>query len=178
MREEKCLAHTPQFRKLWRWRWKLLSRAWLFVTPWTVALQAPLSMEFSRQNTRVDCHSLLQGIFLTQGLNLCLLYCRQILYHLSHQERPRKLWKAIPPSLWSGYVSSCFCFLRYFWIVSTEEFIDQYSVEYFMGAPLQIFGVLLLGSSLFSSTLPCEFLAALGSPDPHVLNTGSLSGYI
>ena len=26
-----------------------LSRAWLFVTPWTVALQAPLSMGFSRQ---------------------------------------------------------------------------------------------------------------------------------
>ena len=25
------------------------SRVWLFMTPWTVALQAPLSMEFSRQ---------------------------------------------------------------------------------------------------------------------------------
>ena len=29
--------------------------------------------------------SLLQGIFPTQGLNLGLLHCRQILYHLSHQ---------------------------------------------------------------------------------------------
>ena len=28
---------------------KLLSCAWLFSTPWTVAHQAPLSMEFSRQ---------------------------------------------------------------------------------------------------------------------------------
>ena len=28
--------------------------------------------------------SLLQGIFLIQGLNLGLLHCRQILYHLSH----------------------------------------------------------------------------------------------
>ena len=28
---------------------KLLSRVQLFVTPWTVAHQAPLSMEFSRQ---------------------------------------------------------------------------------------------------------------------------------
>ena len=27
----------------------LLSRVWLFVTPWTIALQAPLSMGFSRQ---------------------------------------------------------------------------------------------------------------------------------
>ena len=30
----------------------------------------------------------LQGIFLTQGLNLGLLHCRQILYHLSHQGNP------------------------------------------------------------------------------------------
>ena len=28
---------------------KLLSPVWLFATPWTVAYQAPLSMEFSRQ---------------------------------------------------------------------------------------------------------------------------------
>ena len=28
-------------------------------------------------------HSLLQGIFLTQGSNLCLLHCRLILYHLN-----------------------------------------------------------------------------------------------
>ena len=27
----------------------VLSRVWLFATPWTVAHQAPLSMEFSRQ---------------------------------------------------------------------------------------------------------------------------------
>ena len=36
----------------------------------------------------MGCHSLLQGIFLTQGLNLGLLLCRQILYHLSHQQSP------------------------------------------------------------------------------------------
>ena len=44
----------------------------------TVVRQAPLSMEFSGKNTGAGCHSLLQGIFLTQGLNLCLLgllYC-------------------------------------------------------------------------------------------------------
>ena len=29
--------------------------------------------------------SFLQGIFLTQGSNLGLLHCKQILYHLSHQ---------------------------------------------------------------------------------------------
>ena len=31
------------------------------------------------------CHSLLQGIFLTQGSNPGLLHCRWILYHLRHQ---------------------------------------------------------------------------------------------
>ena len=54
-------------------------------TPWTVTCQAPLSTEFSRQNTGAGCYSLLQGIFPTQGSNLGLLHCRQILYHLSHQ---------------------------------------------------------------------------------------------
>ena len=36
---------------------------------------------FPSKNTRVDCHFLLQGIFLTQGLNLCLLHFWQILYY-------------------------------------------------------------------------------------------------
>ena len=36
------------------------------------------------KNTRVGCHFLLQGIFLTQGLNPGLLHYRQILYHLSY----------------------------------------------------------------------------------------------
>ena len=30
--------------------------------------------EAPHKNTRVGCHFLLQGIFLTQGLNLCLLH--------------------------------------------------------------------------------------------------------
>ena len=51
-----------------------LSHVQLFETPQTVAHQAPLSMEFSRQKYWVDSHFLLQGIFLTQGLNLHLLH--------------------------------------------------------------------------------------------------------
>ena len=34
---------------LWNWKWKSLSHIWFFVIPWPVAHQAPLSMEFSRQ---------------------------------------------------------------------------------------------------------------------------------
>ena len=40
----------------------------LFAILWTLAHQAPLSMGFSRQESW-SCHSLLQGIFLTQRLN-------------------------------------------------------------------------------------------------------------
>ena len=36
------------------------------------------------KNTGVGCRTLPQGIFPTQGLNLGLLHCRQILYRLSH----------------------------------------------------------------------------------------------
>ena len=44
------------------------------------------------KNTRVGCHSFLQGIFPTQGLNLGLLHCRQILYCLKHQRSPKHVW--------------------------------------------------------------------------------------
>ena len=36
--------------------------------------QAPLSMDFAGNSTGVGCHFLLQGSFLTQGSNLCLLW--------------------------------------------------------------------------------------------------------
>ena len=53
----------------------------LFATPWTVAHQASLSMGFSRQEYLSGLPLPPPGIFPTQGLNLCLLHCRQILYH-------------------------------------------------------------------------------------------------
>ena len=40
------------------------------------------------KDTGVGCHSLFQGMFPAQGWNPGLLYCRQILYHLSHQGSP------------------------------------------------------------------------------------------
>ena len=58
-----------------------LSHVRLFVTPWTAAHQAPLSMGFSRQEYGVGCLFLLQGIFPTQGSNPHLLHCSWILYH-------------------------------------------------------------------------------------------------
>ena len=67
---------------------KSLSRVWLFVTPWTVANQAPRSMGFSRHEYWMGCHFLLQRILLTQGSNPGLPHCRQMLYHLSYQGSP------------------------------------------------------------------------------------------
>ena len=49
------------------------------------------------KNTGVGCSALLQKIFQTQGLNLGLPHCRQILYHLNHKGSPRILeWIAYP----------------------------------------------------------------------------------
>ena len=61
-------------------KWKLLTCVQLFATPWTVH-----PWNSPSQNTGVGSLSLLQGIFPTQGLNPGLLYCRQILYQLSHK---------------------------------------------------------------------------------------------
>ena len=64
--------------------WKSLSHVRLFATPWTVACQDPLSMEFFRPEycSWEPFHS--PGIFLTQGFKLGLLHCRWILYQLNY----------------------------------------------------------------------------------------------
>ena len=70
------------------------------------------------KNTGVDCCPLLQGIFLTQGLNPGFLHCRQILYHLSHQQNNGDyffqlgLWRVVyytiynPPNSFIAYVKN------------------------------------------------------------------------
>ena len=53
-----------------------------YLTLWThgfVGVKAPLSRHSLGKNTGVGSHCLLQGIFPTQGLNLGLPHCRQIL---------------------------------------------------------------------------------------------------
>ena len=70
---------------------KLLSPVRLFASPCTVAHQAPLSMGFPGKNTGEGCHSLLQGIFPTQGWNPGVPHDRKTLHHLSHQGS--SLWR-------------------------------------------------------------------------------------
>ena len=63
-----------------------LSRVRLFAIPWIVACPKLLRpWDFQGKSIEVGCYFLLQGIFPTQGLNPGLSYCRQMLYHLSHQ---------------------------------------------------------------------------------------------
>ena len=59
----------------------VFSCGWLLATPWMIACEAPLSMEFPLQERWSSCHSQLQGIFPMEGSNphvQSLLYCRQI----------------------------------------------------------------------------------------------------
>ena len=60
---------------------KSLSCVQLFATPWAVACTRLLRpWAFLGKSTRVGCHFLLQGIFLTQGSNPGLPHCRQTLH--------------------------------------------------------------------------------------------------
>ena len=82
-------------RNFWPW----IMCLWVQVTQSCPTLCDPV--DYTGQNTGVDSLSLLQGIFLTQGLNPGLphwgieprspTHCRQILYQLSHQGSPRIL---------------------------------------------------------------------------------------
>ena len=68
----------------------LLSPVQLFVTLWTAARQAPLSMGSPGRNTGMHYHALLKGNFQVQGLNPDLMHCKRILHQLSHQGSPPK----------------------------------------------------------------------------------------
>ena len=57
-----------------------------FVTPWTVAPRLLCPWNSPGKNTGLGCHSRLQRILPTQGLNPGLLHCRQVRYHLSRRE--------------------------------------------------------------------------------------------
>ena len=62
------------------------------IKPRSPALQVdslPAEPPVKPKNTGVGSHSLLQGIFPTQGSSPGLLHCRQISYHLSHQGSPK-----------------------------------------------------------------------------------------
>ena len=78
---------------------QLLSHVRFFMTPWTVPRQAPLYMILPRQEYRGRFHFLLQGIFMTQRSNPCLLHWQMESLPLSPQGNPLLAMTPInPPS--------------------------------------------------------------------------------
>ena len=74
----------------------------LFVTLWIVAHQTPLCpWDSPGKNTRVGCYALLQGIFLTRGLNPCLL----CLLHWQASSLPLVLPGISQSELSNGHIS-------------------------------------------------------------------------
>ena len=62
-----------------------LGHVWLFAIPWIAAHQAYVHGLLLAKILEWVFYFLLQGIFWTQGSNLDLQHCRQILYCLIHQ---------------------------------------------------------------------------------------------
>ena len=74
-------AHPPKAKVL-------LSHVQVLAAPWTLACQAPVSMEFSRQEYWSGLPFPSPGDLPTQGSCPGLLHCSQVLYCLSHQQSP------------------------------------------------------------------------------------------
>ena len=75
----------------------MLSQSVVFNSLWPHELCSPpgSSVWNSPGKNNWSEYFLLQGIFPTQGLNLGLPYCRQILYHLNHQGSLSNSWSWI-----------------------------------------------------------------------------------
>ena len=58
-------------------------------------LEGSCVWDFLGKSTGVGCHFLLQETFLTQGLNLGLLHCRQILYWGSPVKETEGKWQIL-----------------------------------------------------------------------------------
>ena len=102
---EKGSAHSKHWLNTWWLDWwvvlkapmelsevKSLSCVWLFVTTWTVAYQAPPSMQFSRQEYCSGLPLPSPGDLPNPGTEPGLPHYRQILYHLSHLGSPPWSW--------------------------------------------------------------------------------------
>ena len=87
----------------------MLSHVQLFSIPWSIACQAPLSMEFSRQKYWSEYPFPSPGYLPDPGIKPVSPAGRQILYHLSHQGSPCFMYihHLIPIlNLWGRYFHS------------------------------------------------------------------------
>ena len=111
--------------------------------------------DFTGKNTGVGCHFLLQGIFPTQGSNLGLLHCRQILYRLSYERNLGVILNStlflnqtllfMPSNLWFPH------FLLYSYFIPTCQ--EPQHINYF--------------NSILTSILAFRFFFFLSPTFPH-----------
>ena len=118
-------------------KWKSLSRS---DSLWPYGLYSPWNS--LGQNPGVGSHSLLQGIFPTQGSNPGLPHCRQILHQLSYQGSPRTLLVTVQSEITT----------KAYWLASLESpSMARTEVQ-----------MLYLGPSLLCFSLDC-FYCLVGS---------------
>ena len=95
-----------------------LSHVWLFAMPWTVACRAPPSMRFSRQEYWSRLPSPPPGNLSNPGIKPRSPYCRQILYHLSHQGSQLYIYKILYMTIYT-----------YIYVVWIDEFFNKWCWE-------------------------------------------------
>ena len=120
------------------------SRVQLFATLWTVDFQTPLSTGFSRLEYWNGFHFLLQGTFLTQGLNPCLLHllhCKRLLYHWATREGQSLHYHLLIVQIWGKVINYLYC-RGLLWGFSERRWISpQYSSYHLGGVSWMSFSV-------------------------------------
>ena len=89
------------FSNAWKWKVKvkLLSRVWLFATPWTAAHQAPPSMGFSRQEYW-------SGVPLPSPLDGLQIHKKSALYRITSDELYTEICPLFPRT-WNNRKIPC-----------------------------------------------------------------------
>ena len=90
-----------------------LGYVWHFVTPWAIAHRLLCPCNFPAKNTGVGGNFLLQGIFLTQGSNQCLLcfqHWQADSLPLHHSSKRHAIWDSL-------FCHNCF---NGFWLKRTQ----------------------------------------------------------
>ena len=82
-----CISISFSSPQKWKVKVKSLSCAWLLVTSWTAAYQAPLSIGFSK-STGVGCHCLLRLYVIRE---LQIMTSRNIIPHLLEWQKSQTL---------------------------------------------------------------------------------------
>ena len=103
-----------------------------FVTPWTIAHQALLSMDNPGKNTGVGCHFLLQGIFLTQGSNPHVLHWQVGSYHWATNHQGSLYIYMKPMYIYEAYICMCI-----YYITSNFLSLSCYSYTIFSSSYLE-----------------------------------------